>query len=249
MENNDQYFDGASSDIWACPQCQTVSPAGTKFCVKCGHALSRECPKCHYTLPSTARYCHQCGTDIEAYLQEQALQEKAKQERENRWVREYLARGFEKVVCPSCRGEKGIWTDVCPECSGTGYLNDPYTSHDRAPIEPCPNCYNGHVSEAYFKPCYTCREKGYIVYDKAYVTKELKKQRVKKVINTFLLVLLAITGLAMAGMIIYGIVTFAFEYIFYSFGPGILAIILIALTSEPKSKSSLISSCIVYPPE
>lgn len=51
----------------ACASCQTVNPAGAKFCMGCGHPVApavRHCTGCGTELPATAHFCANCGTAI-----------------------------------------------------------------------------------------------------------------------------------------------------------------------------------------
>ncbi len=44
-----------------CPQCKTVNPEGSKFCLNCGTRLSQVCPHCGLQLPPQAKFCLECG--------------------------------------------------------------------------------------------------------------------------------------------------------------------------------------------
>lgn len=55
----------------SCTNCNDASsPAGAKFCVKCGKPLSGKvpCPKCKADVPVNSRFCVQCGTAMNEAL-------------------------------------------------------------------------------------------------------------------------------------------------------------------------------------
>lgn len=43
-----------------CPNCQTINPAGAKFCLECGNRLI-VCPRCGTVNPPSAKFCIECG--------------------------------------------------------------------------------------------------------------------------------------------------------------------------------------------
>ncbi|MBQ6845999.1 MAG: zinc ribbon domain-containing protein [Oscillospiraceae bacterium] len=54
-----------------CPECKTVSPAGTQFCTSCGKSFSESpqpkqnaCPKCGALLVPGSQFCTGCGKKI-----------------------------------------------------------------------------------------------------------------------------------------------------------------------------------------
>ena len=47
-----------------CPQCQFENPAGSKFCLECGHKLEVKCPQCNKDLPLGAKFCNECGYNL-----------------------------------------------------------------------------------------------------------------------------------------------------------------------------------------
>ncbi len=240
----------AHSDEWICPQCQTVSPVGAKFCLVCGQALSHECPKCGHLNLITHRYCQQCGADMAVQAQKQALEEQARQEKADQWLQSQLARGLTKIVCPHCGGAKGQWSDYCSPCFGTGTLRS-YGPRDSVLTELCSNCGgSGRLPEKTFRSCDLCDGYGYILYDQAYVTRKLRNQSGNKVISVLLTLLLVALGLSMGGLILYALLTFSFEYVFLSFIPGALTVPIIGLISkiEPKSESDLIFASMARPP-
>ena len=46
-----------------CDKCGTVSPIGTKFCIKCGDAFV-VCPACKKDNPSQTKFCIFCGSPM-----------------------------------------------------------------------------------------------------------------------------------------------------------------------------------------
>lgn len=52
----------------ACPKCNAVAPAGTKFCGSCGTALPQAsaCPKCQAPVPPGNKFCGNCGAAVAA---------------------------------------------------------------------------------------------------------------------------------------------------------------------------------------
>ena len=55
-----------------CPNCQTANPAGTRFCQKCGTALSVHCTNCGTDLPANSRFCLNCGQAVRGITQDDA---------------------------------------------------------------------------------------------------------------------------------------------------------------------------------
>ncbi len=50
-----------------CPNCQTPTPVGAKFCPQCGQALAaRVCPNCGARLSADAKFCPECGQALGA---------------------------------------------------------------------------------------------------------------------------------------------------------------------------------------
>jgi class 3 adenylate cyclase/tetratricopeptide (TPR) repeat protein len=47
-----------------CPNCQTLNPAGARFCFHCGAALALTCRHCGASLQPGARFCHNCGQAV-----------------------------------------------------------------------------------------------------------------------------------------------------------------------------------------
>src|SRR5256714_7346689 len=48
-----------------CPQCAFESPAGMRFCGRCGTALAARCPHCGAEAPPDFRFCGHCGKSLE----------------------------------------------------------------------------------------------------------------------------------------------------------------------------------------
>jgi hypothetical protein len=48
----------------ACPNCRHESPAGSKFCERCGTALERVCTACGKPLRPGAKFCSSCGLPV-----------------------------------------------------------------------------------------------------------------------------------------------------------------------------------------
>jgi class 3 adenylate cyclase/tetratricopeptide (TPR) repeat protein len=48
-----------------CPQCAFESPAGMRFCGRCGAALEPRCPHCGVEAPPGFRFCGQCGKSLQ----------------------------------------------------------------------------------------------------------------------------------------------------------------------------------------
>src|SRR5258708_23590089 len=49
----------------ACPQCAFESPAGMRFCGRCGAALAARCPHCGAEAPPDFRFCGHCGKGLQ----------------------------------------------------------------------------------------------------------------------------------------------------------------------------------------
>jgi class 3 adenylate cyclase/tetratricopeptide (TPR) repeat protein len=47
-----------------CRACETVNPAGAKFCVECGTAMSLVCPSCSAPHQPGQRFCAECGAQL-----------------------------------------------------------------------------------------------------------------------------------------------------------------------------------------
>src|SRR5262245_45355986 len=47
-----------------CSNCGTENPAGAKFCMACGSALTLTCPTCGTENPPAAKFCIECGTAL-----------------------------------------------------------------------------------------------------------------------------------------------------------------------------------------
>ena len=47
-----------------CPECQSDSPDGMKFCGKCGCTLQLICRKCNFTNPPGFKFCGKCGCEL-----------------------------------------------------------------------------------------------------------------------------------------------------------------------------------------
>ncbi|HEX3045946.1 MAG TPA: SPFH domain-containing protein [Bacillota bacterium] len=47
-----------------CPKCNTLLPAGAKFCSNCGSQPGLTCPKCNTLLANGAKFCSNCGSPI-----------------------------------------------------------------------------------------------------------------------------------------------------------------------------------------
>ena len=250
---NDNQVQVPPSKGWSCPQCQTESRAGTLFCLRCGHQLARECPKCGYMAAITARYCHQCGTDIEAHLKQQAQKEQI-------WLQTQLARGFQKITCPSCEGAKEIWTDVCPECGGSG-KTPYYDEYDKMTrYLGCHTCNRtGHVASKRLETCGICRGAGYIVCDQDRFLEEKQKSPSKKSIFNVLGVTVALLVLAGMGsfclwlLSLIGLSPFGEPLGLFLGSCGLVAgaFVLGAVASrfEVASEEALLRQFTVYPPK
>ena len=44
-----------------CPNCQTMNPAGAKYCVECGKGFDIRCPECSTITPAGGKFCISCG--------------------------------------------------------------------------------------------------------------------------------------------------------------------------------------------
>jgi hypothetical protein len=51
-------------DVWLCPQCNTPSAVGMRFCKNCGQSIGEECPNCAKMVEVGAQFCPHCGTKI-----------------------------------------------------------------------------------------------------------------------------------------------------------------------------------------
>src|SRR5438105_1619033 len=49
----------------SCPQCAFESPAGMRFCGRCGAALAARCPHCDAEAPPDFRFCGHCGKGLQ----------------------------------------------------------------------------------------------------------------------------------------------------------------------------------------
>jgi len=47
-----------------CSSCGSENPSTAKFCIECGHQLSRRCPKCAVENPPRAKFCAECGSPL-----------------------------------------------------------------------------------------------------------------------------------------------------------------------------------------
>jgi len=59
----------------ACHGCQTVNPAGAKFCSSCGNSLANACPECGVEAAPEARFCLSCGHQLSGEAVQQAESE------------------------------------------------------------------------------------------------------------------------------------------------------------------------------
>ena len=48
-----------------CPNCNTLNPAGARFCLNCGTRLAVTCANCGTLLPDGAKFCFNCGHPVE----------------------------------------------------------------------------------------------------------------------------------------------------------------------------------------
>jgi class 3 adenylate cyclase/tetratricopeptide (TPR) repeat protein len=48
-----------------CPNCQTMNPAGAKYCVECGKSFDIQCPKCGTITPAGGKFCMSCGQSLQ----------------------------------------------------------------------------------------------------------------------------------------------------------------------------------------
>jgi membrane protease subunit (stomatin/prohibitin family) len=93
-----------------CPSCQTVQPAGGKFCASCGTALpppAGHCAACGTDNVANARFCAGCGQPL----------------------------GPQPVHCPSCGTEAGPGQKFCASC---GTAISPAATAASAPPPPPP---------------------------------------------------------------------------------------------------------------
>ena len=51
-----------------CPQCESDSREGVKYCEDCGARLELTCPRCAAQLPAGKRFCGECGFDLKSAL-------------------------------------------------------------------------------------------------------------------------------------------------------------------------------------
>jgi class 3 adenylate cyclase len=56
-----------------CPKCTFESPAGQRFCGKCGTRLEKICPKCGIGNPAEYDFCGDCGHDLRRPAETHAL--------------------------------------------------------------------------------------------------------------------------------------------------------------------------------
>jgi class 3 adenylate cyclase/tetratricopeptide (TPR) repeat protein len=56
-----------------CPNCQTMNPAGAKFCVECGKGFDIRCPKCDTITPAGGKFCMSCGHRLQRLPEPQAI--------------------------------------------------------------------------------------------------------------------------------------------------------------------------------
>ncbi len=51
----------------ACPSCNTMNPAGAKFCSACGKSMAppqMACPSCNAQIPQGSKFCPSCGANL-----------------------------------------------------------------------------------------------------------------------------------------------------------------------------------------
>ncbi len=72
-----------------CPACHVDTPAQSRFCYRCGHAMVRQnmCPECRAELPTEAKFCLHCGHKLDA-----------------------------KTTCPHCSAEIIPGSKFCGDC-------------------------------------------------------------------------------------------------------------------------------------
>lgn len=54
----------------ACPECGTVNPPDSRFCLKCRHSLMVTCYECGADTPRGSTYCRSCGLHLEAFARD-----------------------------------------------------------------------------------------------------------------------------------------------------------------------------------
>lgn len=77
-----------------CPGCHAVNDKGTRFCMSCGTALSKECPNCHASVELHMKFCTTCGFNLEEQKKED----------------------LKLIICPECGIELLQDSKFCPEC-------------------------------------------------------------------------------------------------------------------------------------
>lgn len=71
-----------------CIKCQTMMPAGTKFCPNCGASQVASCPSCNAEVTPGAKFCPNCGGKL----------------------------GGDPAKCPECGKDVKPGAKFCPEC-------------------------------------------------------------------------------------------------------------------------------------
>lgn len=67
FSNLDDPLAGKTAVKVICPKCNTVNPAGTKFCGNCGESIAPKanlCPNCGSEVAPGMKFCGQCGTPM-----------------------------------------------------------------------------------------------------------------------------------------------------------------------------------------
>lgn len=95
-----------------CEHCGGESPAGSRFCANCGHALAKiqDCPQCHAHITSGADICERCGTWILRGQCKFCLSEVA----EDASFCGECGNPQAGIICPKC-GSLSIF-DFCKRC-------------------------------------------------------------------------------------------------------------------------------------
>ncbi len=56
-----------------CPNCQTMNPAGAKYCVECGKGFDIRCPKCGTITPAGGKFCISCGHSLQRLPESESI--------------------------------------------------------------------------------------------------------------------------------------------------------------------------------
>jgi class 3 adenylate cyclase len=98
-----------------CPNCQTVNPAGAKFCLNCGFKLAARCSNCQSELAPGARFCSNCGQPV-------GVATAAEDERHSRLVANTPSPVVDKMHAAHLAGERKIVTVLFLDVVGSTSL-------------------------------------------------------------------------------------------------------------------------------